>query len=150
MRSIAPVQQRLRVCDACGAQLNILDHESRLADHFGGKMHLGMVEIREKFDQMREKIDERRAEKRRAEDEERQKRREHRQDDEDDDRNRDRTEDAKGRSRSRTRSRSRKKHSHKRRSRSRSPSSRKSDVETGTEGSDGAVKGFQRKFTSWL
>ena len=41
------------MCEACGAQLNILDHESRLADHYGGKMHLGMIEIREKFEEMR-------------------------------------------------------------------------------------------------
>lgn len=46
-------QARLRVCEACGAQLNILDHESRLADHYGGKMHLGMIEIREKYEQMK-------------------------------------------------------------------------------------------------
>ncbi|CAJ0926239.1 unnamed protein product, partial [Mesorhabditis belari] len=53
-------QQRLRVCDDCGAQLNIMDHESRLADHFGGKMHLGMVEIREPYTEMGSTIDERR------------------------------------------------------------------------------------------
>ena len=29
MRALNPAQQRLRVCEACGAQLNILDHESR-------------------------------------------------------------------------------------------------------------------------
>ncbi|CAJ0926267.1 unnamed protein product, partial [Mesorhabditis belari] len=52
-------QQRLRVCDDCGAQLNIMDHESRLADHFGGKMHLGMVEIRERYTEMGSTIDER-------------------------------------------------------------------------------------------
>ncbi|KIH63953.1 hypothetical protein ANCDUO_05746, partial [Ancylostoma duodenale] len=44
---------RLRVCEDCGAQLNIMDHESRIADHFGGKMHLGMVECREKYAEMK-------------------------------------------------------------------------------------------------
>lgn len=44
---------RLRVCDDCGAQLNILDHETRIADHFNGKMHLGMVEVRERYNQMK-------------------------------------------------------------------------------------------------
>lgn len=39
VRQIAPVQQRLRVCEACGAQLNILDHESRLADHYGMRLN---------------------------------------------------------------------------------------------------------------
>jgi hypothetical protein len=33
--------------------LNVLDHESRLADHFGGRMHLGMVQIREKYEEMK-------------------------------------------------------------------------------------------------
>jgi hypothetical protein len=53
MRATNPAQQRLRVCETCGAQLNILDHESRLADHYGGKMHLGMIDIREKYEEMK-------------------------------------------------------------------------------------------------
>lgn len=53
VRAMAPSQQRLRVCETCGAQLNILDHESRLADHYGGKMHLGMVDIREKYEALK-------------------------------------------------------------------------------------------------
>lgn len=53
IKNAQPAQQRLRVCESCGAQLNILDHESRLADHYGGRMHLGMVSIREKFDEMK-------------------------------------------------------------------------------------------------
>ncbi|KAI6184118.1 hypothetical protein M3Y97_00562000 [Aphelenchoides bicaudatus] len=68
LRSGQPTQQRLRVCEACGAQLNVLDHESRLADHFNGKMHLGMVTIREKYDEMKKTIDERRIAKREYED----------------------------------------------------------------------------------
>ncbi|RCN42356.1 hypothetical protein ANCCAN_11653 [Ancylostoma caninum] len=55
---------RLRVCEDCGAQLNIMDHESRIADHFGGKMHLGMVECREKYAEMKATIEERRKERR--------------------------------------------------------------------------------------
>lgn len=46
-------QQRLRVCEICGAQLNVLDHQTRLQDHYGGKTHLGMIAIREKYDQMK-------------------------------------------------------------------------------------------------
>jgi hypothetical protein len=33
--------QKLRVCEICGAMLSVLDSDKRLADHFGGKMHLG-------------------------------------------------------------------------------------------------------------
>ena len=40
--------QKLRVCDVCGAFLSIYDSDRRLADHFGGKMHLGYMLIREK------------------------------------------------------------------------------------------------------
>jgi RNA-binding protein Luc7-like 2 len=76
MRATAPTQQRLRVCEACGAQLNILDHESRLADHYGGKMHLGMVDIREKYEDMKKTIDERREKKKEVDDAERRDRRE--------------------------------------------------------------------------
>ncbi|EPQ30549.1 uncharacterized protein PFL1_02074 [Pseudozyma flocculosa PF-1] len=39
--------QKLRVCDICGAYLSILDSDRRLADHFGGKMHLGYLRLRE-------------------------------------------------------------------------------------------------------
>jgi hypothetical protein len=53
LRAGQPAQQRLRVCDTCGAQLNILDHESRLADHYGGKMHVGMEQIRQKYEEMK-------------------------------------------------------------------------------------------------
>jgi hypothetical protein len=48
--------QKLRVCDVCGAYLSVLDSDRRLADHFGGKMHLGYHELRntlEKFKQER-------------------------------------------------------------------------------------------------
>ncbi|BGP37973.1 splicing factor [Rhodotorula kratochvilovae] len=44
-------QQKLRVCDICGAYLSILDSDRRLADHFGGKMHLGYHQLRELIDE---------------------------------------------------------------------------------------------------
>lgn len=40
-------QQKLRVCEVCSAYLGIHDHDRRLADHFGGKLHLGFIKIRE-------------------------------------------------------------------------------------------------------
>lgn len=55
---IAPVtghsnqQQKLRVCDVCGALLSIHDSDRRLADHFGGKLHIGYLQIREKLDEL--------------------------------------------------------------------------------------------------
>ena len=36
-------QQKLRVCEVCSAYLGIHDNDRRLADHFGGKLHLGTV-----------------------------------------------------------------------------------------------------------
>ncbi|MCO5613975.1 hypothetical protein L7F22_068255 [Adiantum nelumboides] len=50
--------QKLRVCDVCGAYLSILDSDRRLADHFGGRMHLGYVKLREvitEFDARRDR-----------------------------------------------------------------------------------------------
>ncbi|KAN0064959.1 splicing factor [Thecaphora frezii] len=52
--------QKLRVCDICGAYLSILDSDRRLADHFGGKMHLGYLRLREmirEFEERRRKPD---------------------------------------------------------------------------------------------
>lgn len=52
--------QKLRVCDVCGAYLSILDSDRRLADHFGGRMHLGYVKLRDviaEFDSRRERGD---------------------------------------------------------------------------------------------
>eukprot|EP00270_Netrium_digitus_P014751 TRINITY_DN5084_c0_g1_i1.p1 TRINITY_DN5084_c0_g1~~TRINITY_DN5084_c0_g1_i1.p1 ORF type:complete len:474 (+),score=122.60 TRINITY_DN5084_c0_g1_i1:148-1569(+) len=46
--------QKLRVCDICGAFLSIYDSDRRLADHFGGKLHIGYVFIREKLRQLKE------------------------------------------------------------------------------------------------
>lgn len=46
--------QKLRVCDICGAFLSIYDSDRRLADHFGGKLHLGYMQIRQKLTDLRE------------------------------------------------------------------------------------------------
>ncbi|VDN91764.1 unnamed protein product [Brugia pahangi] len=55
-------QVRLRVCDMCGAQLSLMEHETRLADHYGGKMHCGMETIREQYSEMKKTVEGRRAE----------------------------------------------------------------------------------------
>ncbi|XP_020587822.1 putative RNA-binding protein Luc7-like 1 isoform X2 [Phalaenopsis equestris] len=44
--------QKLRVCDICGAFLSVYDSDRRLADHFGGKLHLGYMQIREKITEL--------------------------------------------------------------------------------------------------
>jgi len=46
--------QKLRVCDICGAFLSVYDSDRRLADHFGGKLHLGYMQIREKLVDLQE------------------------------------------------------------------------------------------------
>ncbi|KAK4353559.1 hypothetical protein RND71_025753 [Anisodus tanguticus] len=46
--------QKLRVCDICGAFLSVYDSDRRLADHFGGKLHLGYMQIREKLAELQE------------------------------------------------------------------------------------------------
>uniref|UniRef100_A0A3Q3FNF6 LUC7-like (S. cerevisiae) n=1 Tax=Labrus bergylta TaxID=56723 RepID=A0A3Q3FNF6_9LABR len=46
-------QQKLRVCEVCSAYLGLHDNDRRLADHFGGKLHLGFIQIREKLDQLK-------------------------------------------------------------------------------------------------
>merc|ERR1712020_639916 len=43
-------QQKLRVCEVCSAYLGIHDNDRRLADHFGGKLHLGFIKIRDKLE----------------------------------------------------------------------------------------------------
>jgi len=45
-------QQKLRVCEVCSAYLGIHDNDRRLADHFGGKLHLGFIQIRGKLDKL--------------------------------------------------------------------------------------------------
>ncbi|CAA7400377.1 unnamed protein product [Spirodela intermedia] len=46
--------QKLRLCDICGAFLSVYDNDRRLADHFGGKLHLGYMQIREKLSELQE------------------------------------------------------------------------------------------------
>ncbi|XP_008791797.1 putative RNA-binding protein Luc7-like 2 [Phoenix dactylifera] len=52
--------QKLRVCDICGAFLSVYDSDRRLADHFGGKLHLGYIQIREKLSELQEERNKRR------------------------------------------------------------------------------------------
>ncbi|XP_044945894.1 U1 snRNP-associated protein usp106-like isoform X2 [Hordeum vulgare subsp. vulgare] len=55
--SVADVRitdQKLRLCDICGAFLSVYDNDRRLADHFGGKLHLGYMLIREKLKELQE------------------------------------------------------------------------------------------------
>ncbi|GFQ00381.1 protein luc7 [Phtheirospermum japonicum] len=47
--ALKKTDQKLRVCDICGAFLSVYDSDRRLADHFGGKLHLGYMQIREKL-----------------------------------------------------------------------------------------------------
>ncbi|ETW86082.1 hypothetical protein HETIRDRAFT_167705 [Heterobasidion irregulare TC 32-1] len=53
--------QKLRVCDVCGAYLSVLDSDRRLADHFGGKMHLGYHELRNMLLKFKEDRDKRKS-----------------------------------------------------------------------------------------
>ncbi|KAK9087940.1 hypothetical protein Syun_030334 [Stephania yunnanensis] len=48
--------QKLRVCDICGAFLSVYDSDRRLADHFGGKLHLGYMQIREKLAELQNRL----------------------------------------------------------------------------------------------
>ncbi|XP_026724992.1 putative RNA-binding protein Luc7-like 2 isoform X2 [Trichoplusia ni] len=56
-------QQKLRVCEVCSAYLGIHDNDRRLADHFGGKLHLGFITIREKLADLKKTVDKRREER---------------------------------------------------------------------------------------
>ncbi|KAJ8728156.1 hypothetical protein PYW08_016541 [Mythimna loreyi] len=56
-------QQKLRVCEVCSAYLGIHDNDRRLADHFGGKLHLGFITIREKLSDLKKTVDKRREER---------------------------------------------------------------------------------------
>ncbi|KAG7492106.1 hypothetical protein MATL_G00010760 [Megalops atlanticus] len=68
-------QQKLRVCEVCSAYLGLHDNDRRLADHFGGKLHLGFIQIREKLEQLKKTV----AEKQERRNQERLKRREERE-----------------------------------------------------------------------
>ncbi|KAF1622598.1 UNVERIFIED_CONTAM: hypothetical protein FQV15_0014688, partial [Eudyptes pachyrhynchus] len=69
-------QQKLRVCEVCSAYLGLHDNDRRLADHFGGKLHLGFIEIREKLEELKRRVV---AEKQEKRNQERLKRREERE-----------------------------------------------------------------------
>ncbi|XP_047529190.1 putative RNA-binding protein Luc7-like 1 isoform X2 [Vanessa atalanta] len=56
-------QQKLRVCEVCSAYLGIHDNDRRLADHFGGKLHLGFITIREKLSDLKKTVEKRREER---------------------------------------------------------------------------------------
>ncbi|XP_045156093.1 putative RNA-binding protein Luc7-like 1 isoform X1 [Echinops telfairi] len=101
-------QQKLRVCEVCSAYLGLHDNDRRLADHFGGKLHLGFIQIREKLDQLRKTV----AEKQEKRNQDRLRRREERE----------REERLSRRSGSRTRDRRRSRSRDRRRRRSRSAS----------------------------
>ncbi|XP_048348461.1 putative RNA-binding protein Luc7-like 1 isoform X1 [Sphaerodactylus townsendi] len=111
-------QQKLRVCEVCSAYLGLHDNDRRLADHFGGKLHLGFIQIREKLDQLRKTV----AEKQEKRNLDRMRRREERERDDhvaqrSGSKNRDRR---RSRSRERRRRRSRSTSREKRKSRSKS------------------------------
>eukprot|EP00123_Amoebidium_parasiticum_P016451 comp23436_c12_seq2/m.39056 comp23436_c12_seq2/g.39056 ORF comp23436_c12_seq2/g.39056 comp23436_c12_seq2/m.39056 type:complete len:231 (-) comp23436_c12_seq2:110-802(-) len=38
--------QKLKVCEACGAYLNLFDSDTRFTDHFEGKIHKGCEQVR--------------------------------------------------------------------------------------------------------
>uniref|UniRef100_A0A250YGP9 Putative RNA-binding protein Luc7-like 1 n=1 Tax=Castor canadensis TaxID=51338 RepID=A0A250YGP9_CASCN len=101
-------QQKLRVCEVCSAYLGLHDNDRRLADHFGGKLHLGFIEIREKLEELKRVV----AEKQEKRNQERLRRREERE----------REERLSRRSGSRTRDRRRSRSRDRRRRRSRSAS----------------------------
>ncbi|QLQ78049.1 hypothetical protein HG537_0A02960 [Torulaspora globosa] len=49
-------QQKLQVCEVCGAYLSRLDTDRRLADHFMGKIHLGYVKMRKDYELMKKRL----------------------------------------------------------------------------------------------
>lgn len=49
-------QQKLQVCEQCGAYLSRLDNDRRLADHFVGKIHLGYVQMRGAYAELNAKL----------------------------------------------------------------------------------------------
>ncbi|XP_060951360.1 putative RNA-binding protein Luc7-like 1 isoform X1 [Limanda limanda] len=107
-------QQKLRVCEVCSAYLGLHDNDRRLADHFGGKLHLGFIQIREKLDLLKKTV----VDKQEQRNQERLKRREEREKEE--------QLKKKTRSRSREQKRSRSRDRKKRRSSSPSRDKRRS------------------------
>uniref|UniRef100_A0A4W4HLP0 LUC7-like (S. cerevisiae) n=1 Tax=Electrophorus electricus TaxID=8005 RepID=A0A4W4HLP0_ELEEL len=105
-------QQKLRVCEVCSAYLGLHDNDRRLADHFGGKLHLGFIQIREKLEQLKKTV----LDKQERRNQERLKRREERE----------REERMKRKSRSRDRDRDREREREKERERERERRKRRS------------------------
>ncbi|XP_064406863.1 putative RNA-binding protein Luc7-like 2 isoform X2 [Halichondria panicea] len=120
----AQQQQKLRACEVCGAFLSMYDNDRRLADHFGGKLHIGFVTIREKIAHLEETIAEK-EERRKKEREEHQREREEREK-EREKRRRSRSSDRRERRKSRSRERGRRSRSRERTRRSRSRERRRS------------------------
>ncbi|GAQ83605.1 Luc7-like protein [Klebsormidium nitens] len=117
--------QKLRVCDICGAFLSIYDKNANtgLTDHLGGKLHVGYMEVRNKLHAIRDERLKGRdelppppppREKERERDPERPRDR-----DRERDRERDRDRDRRKRERSRSPVRERERHSHRERDRDR-------------------------------
>ncbi|TVU29339.1 hypothetical protein EJB05_20902 [Eragrostis curvula] len=52
--ALKKTDQKLRLCDICGAFLSVYDSDRRLADHFGGKLHMGYMLIRERLSELQE------------------------------------------------------------------------------------------------
>ncbi|XP_062381508.1 putative RNA-binding protein Luc7-like 1 isoform X2 [Sardina pilchardus] len=104
-------QQKLRVCEVCSAYLGLHDNDRRLADHFGGKLHLGFIQIRDKLEALKKTV----LLKQELRNQERLKRREERE----------REERMKKRTRSRSRERKRSRSRERRRRHSRSASREK-------------------------
>ena len=46
---------RNRICTICGSTLSVFDSDKRLADHFGGKLHLAYVAMRDLYEKLHEK-----------------------------------------------------------------------------------------------
>ncbi|XP_028406697.1 putative RNA-binding protein Luc7-like 2 isoform X2 [Dendronephthya gigantea] len=93
-------QQKLRVCEVCAAYLSLYDNDRRLADHFGGKLHMGFIKIRDRLKELEDEVEK----KREAREMERAKRQAEREKDLEDRRRKDRNGD---RDRRRDRSRDR-------------------------------------------
>merc|ERR1712142_825228 len=60
-------QQKLRAGEVCSAYLGIHEIDRSLADHFGGKLHLGFKELRDKLAEMQKTIDKRKELQRKVE-----------------------------------------------------------------------------------
>lgn len=114
-------QQKLRVCEVCSAYLGIHDNDRRLADHFGGKLHLGFITIREKLEELRKSVADRRAQREKEREEQKLKREEKEREEEE----RRKRSPSRSRSRSRADSRDRRRRSRSRDRRSRSRSRKK-------------------------